>query len=224
MTSDPQLTLPNGMKYPANIFPSNDARDATNLVAQPSLASGAEHHQPEAGDPQAAQLPAQVDDTRKRQRASEPDETVLPTPKKRKTADGSSQPVVVSKKAPKPRKARALGSKPKPKRYTELEEAIASPAPDYSGVTLSYSTRDEAASDFQTRLKELATYWTPPKNDPTIPQSNNDRRYVVRQLLGAMKDTSVAKDKFDSRWTPDAPRKHDDRDLEAACWEVAVSN
>ncbi|KAF1846391.1 uncharacterized protein K460DRAFT_431409 [Cucurbitaria berberidis CBS 394.84] len=106
------------------------------------------------------------------------------------------------------------------KRYAALEDALTVPLPDFPHIEVQYATHDEALDDFKDRVKDLATYWTPPQNDSSIPRNDTERQAVVRTLLGAMRDTSRAADKIDSRWTEDAPRKHNLKDIEVACWEI----
>lgn len=120
--------------------------------------------------------------------------------------------------------SRKTNRKPK---FQVLADVLPTPLPSFPQVQLHYPTRINASANFRERVKLQATYWTPPANDTSIPQNDADRQNVVRILVGAMKDLSRVRDiesqSSESRWVVNAPRKHDDEDIEIACWEIAVS-
>jgi hypothetical protein len=107
-------------------------------------------------------------------------------------------------------------------RYANLEGVKDAQLPDYSNVSLSFSTRDAALSSIRQQLNGLQDAFLPPESDPSIPQTDGQRQNAVRTILGAMKDVTNAKDAnnsgFNSRWAADAPRPCKDPDLETTCW------
>jgi len=100
--------------------------------------------------------------------------------------------------------------------------------PDYSQEQLKFGSQQQAWEESRDRLAALETIaWMPPANDTSIPQNDNDRKAVVRSLLGAMKDTSKCVEQkssiFRNRWAPDAQAPYDTGDMEKVCWDILVS-
>jgi hypothetical protein len=122
-------------------------------------------------------------------------------------------------------KEQPLARKPK---YSALAGVINSMLPDYSQMTLSFSTRDAAvAAAARKRARDLEASFARRAKDTSIPQTDADRQEAVQTLFGAMKDISRAKDAnsqaFNSRWAINAKRKYDDLEIETTCWEIVVS-
>lgn len=72
-----------------------------------------------------------------------------------------------------------------------------------------------------------ALQWRPPRNDKTIPQTDEEHRAVTRQLVTAFKDMSSAKDTmgnaYRKRLTPGSTEYYSDWAIEACAWDVLVS-
>ncbi|KAI8932411.1 hypothetical protein NX059_010597 [Plenodomus lindquistii] len=92
--------------------------------------------------------------------------------------------------------------------------------PDPSSIQLHYSSKEEAFTDFQVRFKKLATYWTAPINDKTIPQTSNHRAQHVRVLVTCMKNIKHYRDKDIPRWELGAEKPYRDEDLELTGWKI----
>jgi hypothetical protein len=121
------------------------------------------------------------------------------------------------------------GVKPagKKARYSNLEGVEDAPLPDFSQTLLSFSNRDASLASFQTGLRSIEDAFVPVDEDETVPQDDAQRRAVVRIVLGAIRDTTHAKDAnssgFQSRWIPKAPKGYSDSDMEGTAWEIVVS-
>lgn len=150
----------------------------------------------------------------------------------RKPKAGSKSTLSATKGKASPQKVEKPVSKANRTRKTVMkwqklvEELMANPLPDYSQTDLLFTTREDAVEDARERTKQSPTYWMPPAPDSSTPQTLQERQAVVRKLLGALKDTSRAKDtdskSFETRWTTAGKRQYTDAALEATCWEILV--
>jgi hypothetical protein len=112
-------------------------------------------------------------------------------------------------------------------KYTAIASALDDELPDYTRVTLSFSSRDAAAAAAAHKLaNQLTGYFYSPKKDHSIPQTDAQRLSIVQNLFGAMKDVSRANDidspVVQSRWGAGSDKKYDDVDVEATCWEIVT--
>lgn len=109
-------------------------------------------------------------------------------------------------------------------RYAALNNVKDAELPDYSQIRLTYPTRNIALSNSKKGLQALEKHFLDSNMDASIPQTNAQRQDAARIILGAMKDTSRAKDvgskHFNSRWAADAKNKYDNDDLETTAWEI----
>jgi hypothetical protein len=114
----------------------------------------------------------------------------------------------------------------KKQKYAKHRQVLDMELPDFSQVRLAYVTQQLAEHDSKERLMALKKYFPDPASDPSIPNTNTERRDAVRIVLGALKDTSHAKDAgtkdFNSRWVDGAGKKYDDADLEATAWDIVT--
>jgi hypothetical protein len=112
-------------------------------------------------------------------------------------------------------------------RYADLEGVENSQFPDFSHLPLRFSTRDAASANFPSWLRTIEDAFIPADQDTTIPQNDVQRQAAVRIILGALRDTTHAKDSksssFKSRWIARAPKGYSDSDLEATAWNAVVS-
>jgi hypothetical protein len=116
----------------------------------------------------------------------------------------------------------------KKQKYSALAGVEDTPLPDYSHVSIEFTSRDAAmAAIAQKRAKQLEESFRRDEEDTSIPRNDAERQTAVRTLFGAMKDVSRTKDlnsrAFQSRWAEDSTLKYDDVDIEATCWEIVVS-
>ncbi|KAF2677335.1 hypothetical protein K458DRAFT_466352 [Lentithecium fluviatile CBS 122367] len=92
------------------------------------------------------------------------------------------------------------------------------------GYQLFFSNREEAINGVDT------PEWSAPRNDPTLPDSDEARQEWVRKLVRAFLDISQCKDRpgpvFRKRWfDPDHPENgykdfYDRRAIEKMCWDI----
>jgi hypothetical protein len=98
---------------------------------------------------------------------------------------------------------------------------------DHSGLQLAFESQSQAWKGCSKRLTTLDTAWTPPKDDASIPKNAEDRKAVVRSLLGAMLDRENCKDggsaAFKNRWGHGRELVYHIHDMEKVCWDILVS-
>lgn len=97
---------------------------------------------------------------------------------------------------------------------------------DYSRTSLAFNNHQEAFNACKKDVASLKTAFAPPNDDPSIPKNDEERKVVVRCLLGAMIDTSRCKDEegkaFKLRWGS-GELAYDVRHMEKICWDIEVS-
>jgi len=87
---------------------------------------------------------------------------------------------------------------------------------------LCFQTMDDAKASMD------GVQWYAPENDKTIPKTEEEHRAVVKQLVDAFKDMSIAKDTegnaYRKRLTPGHDSYYGDWAIEACAWNIVVSN
>lgn len=110
--------------------------------------------------------------------------------------------------------------------FDDFEDADGFVPPDRAQILLRYATAADADKAAKDQFESSSRYWTSPKPDFSLPQTQVQRQEVVRILLAAMKDPTKAidkdKDTFEKRWAADAKEKYDEVLMEATCWKIAV--
>jgi hypothetical protein len=77
------------------------------------------------------------------------------------------------------------------------------------------------------RVKIEGVYWTPPRNDLTIPRTEGEMRQCAERLFTAITNAQGCKESasstsFKNRWGPDASH-YTREDLVCGCWDIVVS-
>ncbi|ORY08063.1 hypothetical protein BCR34DRAFT_616515 [Clohesyomyces aquaticus] len=79
-------------------------------------------------------------------------------------------------------------------------------------------------ASYEEAARILPAYWKPPMGRTGIPQTNAERRKIVRRLRDAIlnkHDTSDNKGKaYESRWGIDSPQRYRNEWVDRICWEV----
>jgi hypothetical protein len=126
-----------------------------------------------------------------------------------------------------PRKMKSKSKAPKSyKKYKRVEDVKTASFPNYTETVLHFASCDIAIENFKARARNAQTYWSPPENDHTIPQTDEARQDVVRFLKHAMQDltrtrtTALAHNPY---WQNDSEQAYDNATLETVCWEIEVS-
>jgi hypothetical protein len=79
-------------------------------------------------------------------------------------------------------------------RYANLAGVESSPLPDYTHTQLLILTQNAAVTEFRICINRQDIAFSSPENDLSIPKDDQDRRKYRQSLLGAMEDTSQARD------------------------------
>jgi hypothetical protein len=112
-------------------------------------------------------------------------------------------------------------------RYSDFEGVEHVQLPDFSQTSLSFSNHHAALASFQAGLRSMEDAFVPADEDGSIPQDDAERQTAVRMVLGAIRDTTHAKNSdssgFQSRWIPDAPKGYSALEMEVTAWEIVVS-
>jgi hypothetical protein len=93
--------------------------------------------------------------------------------------------------------------------------------PLIEGLGLRFHNLDEAKASMN------CAQWRAPKCDSTIPQTDEEDRDIVKQLVDAFKDMDEAKDTannaYRKRFTPGDGKFYSDWAIEACAWDILVS-
>jgi hypothetical protein len=78
------------------------------------------------------------------------------------------------------------------------------------------------------RVKIEGVYWTPPRNDLTIPRTEGEMRQCAEKLFTAITNAQGCKESasstsFKNRWGPEASH-YTMEDLVCGCWDIVVSH
>ncbi|KAI8932412.1 hypothetical protein NX059_010598 [Plenodomus lindquistii] len=119
-----------------------------------------------------------------------------------------------------PRSTKAPKARQETAKEISLRQAREANLPTQMSVPHLYKTRQAALEAFRVRVTTLGTYFTASNDNPTLPNTDEERQDFVSLLFACMLDMSQSMDMRTSRWGSRTLKPYTQEDLQATAWEI----